>query len=216
MKKGICMILAMFICLSAAGAALAGGIWYCPNCGRKNDSNFCPNDGVKKPEDLDVTRKITPVQTDTSSELDLGGLSPSNKCIVRPMIYSARRYKDSNKETAYNLKGDFSATTIKNQLGTRQYGLYFKFTPSGKDNGYDIYRFDVVINDPTGEAVYTEGFDTEMTCQAGYYWYWNFFSLDACFRYILDTKGKIRQGYYDMDIYFNRQWAGETAFRVIK
>ena len=209
MKRFISILFIMVFCLSAVGSALGASYWYCPSCGRLNDGNFCPNDGVKKPSDVGGSGS-------SYGGVDVGGLTPSNKCKVRPMIYSARRYKDANKETAYNLRADFSASTIIDQLGSRQYGLYFKFTPSGRDSGYEITRFDIVINDPSGEAVYTEGFDSDMTCQAGYYWYWNFFSLDQCFRYILDTKGKIRQGTYDMDIYFNRQWAGETSFRIIK
>ena len=38
--------------LAAVGGtaeAPAGNIWFCPECGRRNDDNFCPHCGVKRP-----------------------------------------------------------------------------------------------------------------------------------------------------------------------
>lgn len=49
MKRLISIILAMVLLL-AAGAAAADD-WFCPECGRKNSENFCPNDGTKRPDD---------------------------------------------------------------------------------------------------------------------------------------------------------------------
>ena len=31
-------------------SAMGGAAWFCPNCGRQNDGNFCPACGTKKPE----------------------------------------------------------------------------------------------------------------------------------------------------------------------
>ena len=31
-------------------SAMGGAVWFCPNCGRQNDGNFCPACGTKKPE----------------------------------------------------------------------------------------------------------------------------------------------------------------------
>ena len=33
-----------------AASAMGGAAWFCPNCGRQNDGNFCPACGTKKPQ----------------------------------------------------------------------------------------------------------------------------------------------------------------------
>ena len=44
------LFLLLVLLLSAfCFAALADGTWYCPNCGRLNDNNFCPVDGTARP-----------------------------------------------------------------------------------------------------------------------------------------------------------------------
>jgi len=140
----------------------------------------------------------------------------ANKCPVSPAIYSTRRYKDRDKENAYDLNKDFSADAIQRWMGARDYGLYLKFTPGRADNGYQITRFDAAILDPTGEEVFAVGFDDDMKCQYGYYWYWDFFNLDEMFQNLLSSKGYIPTGVYTMHIYFNGMWAGKTQFRVQK
>ena len=52
--------------------AFAEGYWDCPSCGRKNDANFCPVDGVVKPEDIGAS----PGGTASGQPVDLTSLSP--------------------------------------------------------------------------------------------------------------------------------------------
>ena len=55
--RGMIAAVLALVCFASpllAASAFADG-WYCPNCGRYNDSNFCPKDGIRKPSDLDST-----------------------------------------------------------------------------------------------------------------------------------------------------------------
>ena len=141
-------------------------------------------------------------------------LSPTKLCPVRPTIYSMRRYRQVGKEDAYDTQKDFSASMIASQRGFREYGLYIKFTPGRTDDGYTISRFDTVLYDPKGNIIQTYGEDTDMLCEYGYFWYWDFYSLDEVFCEMLDSQGSIPLGTYTMDIYFNGLWAGKTQFRM--
>ncbi len=178
--------------------AFAGDTWFCPQCGRKNDGNFCPNDGTAKPNN------------------GSSGLSRNKKCPVQPQIYSNKRFKDADKEFGMDLPNDISRAHVIRQLeiGNREYGLYLKFTPSWMDQGYYIYRIDFVMSDPKGTEIYSCGMDTSITCEADRFVEWNFFSLMDMFREQLDVYGSISTGKYTMDIYFNSEWAGSTAFMV--
>lgn len=51
MRKIFALVLTLLLAASFVLAAFADG-WYCPSCGRYNDSNFCPKDGTKKPADF--------------------------------------------------------------------------------------------------------------------------------------------------------------------
>ena len=51
MKRLISLLLALIL-LVTVESAFADGVWYCPECGAKNDGNFCPNDGTKRPETI--------------------------------------------------------------------------------------------------------------------------------------------------------------------
>ena len=53
MRRILSLVLALLLTASLALPVFADGTWYCPTCGRKNDSNFCPKDGTKKPTDLE-------------------------------------------------------------------------------------------------------------------------------------------------------------------
>ena len=145
-------------------------------------------------------------------------LSPDAKCRIHPQIYTSPRYKDKNKDQGYDLKNGLSASQIQKYLdsGTREFGLYFKFTPGGGDVDYVIERLDVVIFDPSGKRVYTDGFNQTMTCKKGYYWMINFFSLDGLFRRLYSERGSIPTGRYKMDVYFDRLWTGSVTFVVNK
>ena len=55
-----------------------------------------------------------------------------------------------------------------------------------------------------------------MTCQYGYYWYWNFYSLHGLFEQMKSSYGRIVPGTYTMNIYFNSQWAGKVNFKINK
>ncbi len=71
MKK-ICSLfvtVAILICIIVTACAET---WYCPNCGRKNDSNFCPADGTRKPSNVSTeTRTLSdlPVLSSTQTKL---------------------------------------------------------------------------------------------------------------------------------------------------
>lgn len=69
MKKHrmITFLLLVILLLQCCTAAYADGIWYCPKCGRKNDSNFCPADGTAKPADVGGS-----YQSNTSGNLRVG------------------------------------------------------------------------------------------------------------------------------------------------
>ena len=141
-------------------------------------------------------------------------LSPTNKCRVHPTMYCAPRYQNPDSEP-YNLKS-LSASAITSNYDIRDYGLYFKFTPSRIDDGFYIYRFDTVITDNRGNEIYWEGWDGSMTCQYGYYWYWNFYSLRGFFDALMSSYGRIVPATYTMNVYFNSQWAGKVNFKVLK
>lgn len=141
-------------------------------------------------------------------------LDPSNVGPVTPTIYSTRRYRDIGKDKAYDLNGDFSSSMIRRQQGNREYGLYLKFTPGRTDDDYYIWRFDTIVTDPWGDQVFYEGFDSDMTCKFGYYWYWEFYNLNSMFEDLIYQYGNVPKGTYTMDIYFNEKWAGKTQFRV--
>jgi len=51
MKKVFSILMAVLILVTSTWAA-ADGRWYCPNCGRLNDDNFCPKDGTPRPSDM--------------------------------------------------------------------------------------------------------------------------------------------------------------------
>lgn len=52
MRKPLSLALTLILVVALILPAFADG-WYCPNCGRYNDSNFCPKDGTRKPSDLE-------------------------------------------------------------------------------------------------------------------------------------------------------------------
>ena len=52
MRKILSLVVTLLLVASFILPAFADG-WYCPSCGRYNDSNFCPKDGTKKPSDLE-------------------------------------------------------------------------------------------------------------------------------------------------------------------
>ena len=45
-RKALCLLVLLAVLLPVVCSA---EIWYCPLCGRKNDSNFCPVDATAKP-----------------------------------------------------------------------------------------------------------------------------------------------------------------------
>lgn len=50
MKRLVAAVLALILAAPMMVTAFAD--WYCPQCGRKNDANFCPVDGTRRPSDL--------------------------------------------------------------------------------------------------------------------------------------------------------------------
>lgn len=140
-------------------------------------------------------------------------LSPDIPCSAHPTVYSSPRYLNTESQKAFDLPYGLSAKQINNATN-REFGLYFKFTPGGKDAGYRITRFDVVVTAQNGEKLYIDGFDSDMECKAGYYWAWDFFPLEGLFINMRTLYGQVVAGKYRMDIYFNREWAGNTMFTI--
>lgn len=52
MKRIPALCLCFLIVLSLCAPVLADGIWYCPVCGKRNDNNYCPADGTRRPDDV--------------------------------------------------------------------------------------------------------------------------------------------------------------------
>ena len=161
------------------------------------------------------TPKPTNTPKPTATPTPKTTLSPENKCPVQPTIYCNPRQWSRSSDIASDLKA-LSAKNIKKYQGTLDYGLYFKFTPKAKDDGYVIKRFDVIITGPDGTVEYENGFFDFMECKKNYYWYWKFFSLQDMFDKHIRQYGDVKTGTYRMDIYFNELWAGKTSFRVEK
>ena len=143
-------------------------------------------------------------------------LSRDRKCPAKPTLYTSARYKSVGSDQVAELRKGFSAKQINETEGSRVYGMYFKFTPKSGDHGYHISRFDVVITEKNGDILFADGFNTDMTCQRGYYWAWNFFPLDGMFRQLKQKYGEVVPGTYTMDIYFNSLWANSTKIKVGK
>ena len=142
-------------------------------------------------------------------------LSPDNKCPVQPTVYASPRWRDTKTQKAYNLQGGLKAAQIDQNNAGREYGLYFKFTPPASADGYTITRLDFNISDRNGKLLYTTGDNTFMQCTAGYYFAWQFLSLEGFFDALRGTNGKVTSGNFVLDVYFNGLWAGKVNF-VIK
>ena len=49
----VTVVLAVIVaCITFSAASASGSTWYCPECGRLNDGNFCPKDATPRPQDL--------------------------------------------------------------------------------------------------------------------------------------------------------------------
>ena len=162
------------------------------------------------------TPKPTNTPKPTATPTPKTTLSPKNKCSAQPTIYCSPRMKVLATGIASDLRSGLSAAAIKKYAGEREYGLYFKFTPKARDDGYLITRFDVIITGPDKQVAFQDGFYDTMQCQKGYYWYWNFFPLQEMFDEQIRKYGSVKTGTYSMDIYFNELWAGKTSFKVSK
>lgn len=51
MKKTLVIVVALLMCL-VVGTAMAAGDWFCTNCGKLNDGNFCGNCGTARNVEL--------------------------------------------------------------------------------------------------------------------------------------------------------------------
>lgn len=148
-------------------------------------------------------------------------LSHDEKCVVQPQLYCCARFKDKGQEFGHDIselgQGDaFSAKAIQRQLeiGKKDYGIYFKITPSWEDDGYVIHETTLTFIDPKGNMVFSIIFDYEITLSNGYFVSWNFLNLMDMFGEQLKENGSIVTGKYYLDVYFNGKWAGSTFFMV--
>ena len=160
------------------------------------------------------TPSSAPTPTSTPTEKPTPRLSTENKSPVDTTFYANPRFRVLGAENAYDLPNGFSAQQINSLSDKREFGLYFKFTPSAKNDGYRIERFDIVISDGTGRELFTDGFNQEMICQRGVYWYWDFFSLKGLFEELRAEHGKVIPGRFTMDIYFNNLWVGKSIINI--
>lgn len=203
--KRILAIVTLAVMVAALLPAVALADWNCPGCNARwdNSMNYCGYCGKAKP----VVTAAPSVNYSTD-------LNPNNKCKAQPSIYANARFRDAGHEP-YDINSNrFSASEISRRIGgSREYGVFFKFTPNGADTGYQISRLDVVVTDPQGNITWTEGYPVDIVCDRNYFWYWNFFNLQPMFEQMNASTG-IKTGVYNMDIYFNRQWAGKATFRM--
>ena len=62
------LFLLLFLLLAAfCFSALADGTWYCPQCGRLNEGNYCPADGTPRPISVSISGAYTIVTTDKAN-----------------------------------------------------------------------------------------------------------------------------------------------------
>ena len=107
----------------------------------------------------------------------------------------------------------FSAADIKANLSSYDYGGYLKL-------GYPQIRYQRVTQwtlayiTPNGDA-YVDGYFTDDIPSGRHYTYWNHYSMNYLFKYLINSYGYIPTGEYIWAIYFDGMQAGSTTF-VIK
>ena len=151
-------------------------------------------------------------------------LTAETKCKIRPSVWWSPKYKDTSSKIINNVqikKDDlkvFKASTIQEYLqsGTRDYGIFLRFTPGGIDDGFEIHQFHLVISDPENNKIAALRSDLEVTCQKNVEIKWDFVNLMEIFRDLMTQKGEIPTGIYTMDIYFNQQWTNNIKFKIIQ
>lgn len=151
-------------------------------------------------------------------ELQLGtaNLNPNNRCPQTPSVYCSPRYKDPGTLYGYDLRRGLSASQISSDNSGRMYGLYFKFTPRGRNQNYTVTEIDYVIQDKRGNLIFHEHDYEFVQIQPRYYFYINFLDLTGFFNNLKVLNGSITPGSYRLDIYFNGMWAGKTNFTIKK
>jgi len=157
-----------------------------------------------------------------AGKANLKALSAHNICKVRPQFYCSTRYRDEGERFGYDLSSlgldnNFSASSIQKAIdkGTRRYGIYFKFTPSYQDEGFEINRIDFVFTDSQKNIIYSMGFKAQIICKDDYAVAWNFIDLMDMFKEQKEQNGIMKEKYL-MEIYFNEEWAGSVSFKVSK
>lgn len=148
-------------------------------------------------------------------------LTTENICEKQPRAWWTPKYKDTSSNKIYDAQVKkngktlkvFQASAIQENLksGKRDYGISLKITPSGVDQGFEIHQFHLVILDPENNKIATLRCDKEETCQKDKVIKWDFINLMEVFRNLMEQKGKIPAGIYNMHIYFNQQWANADA-----
>ena len=170
------------------------------------------------------TPSPSPTPTPTYGEFILDPeteLTTENICEKQPGAWWTPKYKDTSSNKIYDAKvlkngktlKVFQASAIQENLksGKRDYGIFLKITPGNPDQGFEIHQFHLVILDPENNKIATLRSDRETTLQAGKEVGWDFINLMEVFRNLVEQKGKIPTGIYNMHIYFNQQWANADA-----
>lgn len=105
-QKVLVLVCAILLLCSAAHA---DGEWFCPQCGRKNDSLFCPVDGTGKPKDLDaaVSAAQPPVDLTTLNAYYEGGIEtfpgPIRDTMGNTYQSGIRGYNPPNSENCFHI-----------------------------------------------------------------------------------------------------------------
>lgn len=105
-----------------------------------------------------------------------------------------------------------SASEIKDNRATTEYGAYIKLTYSQLKRARS-YLAHLALKLPDGSVI-THLYDTFDLPSGRSYTYWDFFSFDWYFEQIIKQYGSIPVGQYSWAIYFDGQYVNEYSFRI--
>lgn len=89
------LVVSLILSLLVGESVAEGYYWFCPSCGRKNSSNFCPVDGVKKPEDIGTQS----IGLTYNRSVDLTSLTPYYEGAIQVFTSSVKDTLGNRYET---------------------------------------------------------------------------------------------------------------------